>query len=108
MGTHTKRPSPPPGEAGRKRKPAPPAPRPSQDHMGAHLNGPANGPGGGLGGEVNQILDSIRRVVRVLRVSSRAAEKQVGLSAAQLFVLHTLADRPASSINELAELTRTH
>jgi DNA-binding MarR family transcriptional regulator len=59
-------------------------------------------------GELTSILDSIRRVVRVLRVASRAAEKQVGLSAAQVYVLHVLADGPAQSLNELAERTRTH
>jgi DNA-binding MarR family transcriptional regulator len=69
--------------------------------MGAH------GKSGG-GDEVKQILDSIRRIVRMLRVASRAAEKQVGLSAAQLFVLHALAGAPARSLNELAERTRTH
>lgn len=58
--------------------------------------------------ETTAILDSIRRIVSVLRVGSRAAEKQVGLSGAQLFVLSTLADAPALSINELADRTHTH
>jgi MarR family transcriptional regulator, lower aerobic nicotinate degradation pathway regulator len=57
---------------------------------------------------VTGILDSIRRIVRVLRVSSRTAEKQVGLSGAQLFVLQALKAKPSQSINELAERTRTH
>ena len=65
--------------------------------------------GGDPGGhDVRAVMDSIRRIVRVLRVSSRAAEKQVGLSGAQLFVLHKLADAPALSLNELADRTRTH
>lgn len=54
------------------------------------------------------VLDSIRRIVRALRVGSRAAEKTVGLSGAQLFVLRALQDSPARSINELAVRTRTH
>src|SRR4051794_18249058 len=62
----------------------------------------------GRDGQLPAILDSIRRVVRVLRVASRAAEKQVGLSAAQVYVLHVLAEGPAQSLNELAERTRTH
>lgn len=54
------------------------------------------------------VLDSLRRIVRSLRVSSRAAEKRVGLSGAQLFVLRQLADGGAMSVNELAERTLTH
>jgi DNA-binding MarR family transcriptional regulator len=55
-----------------------------------------------------EILDSIRRIVRALRDSSRATERSVGLSAAQLFVLQRLAGAPALSLNELAERTLTH
>ncbi len=54
------------------------------------------------------VLDAIRRVVGVLRVGSRDAERRVGLSGAQLFVLQKLDDGPARSLNELAERTRTH
>jgi DNA-binding MarR family transcriptional regulator len=54
------------------------------------------------------VLDAVRRIVQVLRVSSRAAEKLVGLSAAQLFVLHRLEETQAISLNELAERTLTH
>ncbi|HWB54702.1 MAG TPA: helix-turn-helix domain-containing protein, partial [Tepidisphaeraceae bacterium] len=58
---------------------------------------------------VQQILDEIRRLVRFLRVSARAAEKYLGISGAQLFILQTLdqSDGPLS-VNELAERTRTH
>ena len=56
-----------------------------------------------------EVLDAIRRIVQVLRVGSRAAERDVGLSAAQLFVLERLAgaNQPLS-VNELAERTLTH
>src|SRR5436190_13999887 len=54
-----------------------------------------------------RILDSIRRLVRLLRLSDRAAQSRVGLSAAQLFVLHELGKTPALSLGELAERTRT-
>jgi MarR family transcriptional regulator, lower aerobic nicotinate degradation pathway regulator len=54
------------------------------------------------------VLDSIRRIVRALRESSRAAERSVGLGGAQLFVLQRLAGAPPLSINELAERTLTH
>jgi len=54
------------------------------------------------------VLDAIRRIVRALRESSRAAEGAVGIGAAQLFVLHRLAASPALSLNELAARTFTH
>jgi DNA-binding MarR family transcriptional regulator len=55
-----------------------------------------------------RVMDSIRRVVRLLREASREAEEHVGLSAAQLFVLQKLdPDRPLS-IKELAARTLTH
>jgi DNA-binding MarR family transcriptional regulator len=73
--------------------------------MGSHQTSRAR-PASDAG--VNAILDSIRRVVRVLRVASRTAEKEVGLSGAQLFVLHALAKGPAQSLNEVADRTRTH
>jgi DNA-binding MarR family transcriptional regulator len=60
------------------------------------------------GEPARDVLDAIRRIVQALRESSRAAEKRVGLSSAQLFVLQTLAESPGLSLNELAERTRTH
>jgi MarR family transcriptional regulator, lower aerobic nicotinate degradation pathway regulator len=57
---------------------------------------------------VRSILDDIRRIVQALRVSSRHAEKSVGLSGAQLFVLQKLDGSRALSINELAAITHTH
>ena len=54
-----------------------------------------------------RILDSIRRLVRVLRLTDRAAQSELGLSGAQLFVLHELEKTPAMSLSELAQKTRT-
>jgi DNA-binding MarR family transcriptional regulator len=55
------------------------------------------------------ILNSVRQIVQALRVSSRQAESQFGLSSAQLFVLQKLAeaDRPVS-LSDLAAKTLTH
>ena len=53
-------------------------------------------------------LDAIRRIIRVLRRSSRRSEQQLGIGGAQLFVLQQLADAPAGSINDLAARTYTH
>jgi MarR family transcriptional regulator, lower aerobic nicotinate degradation pathway regulator len=68
--------------------------------MGAHTISPA--------GETRVVLDGVRRIVRTLHESSRAAEKSLGLSGAQLFVLQTLADTPGLSLNALATRTHTH
>lgn len=54
------------------------------------------------------MLDAIRRIVQVLRTSSQDSERQVGLTAAQLFALQQLARLPGASINELAARTFTH
>lgn len=72
------------------------------------MNGTQIRSGKSTGGEVQQVLDSIRQIVRLLRVSSREAERQVGLSGAQLFVLQKLAEAKMLSVNELAERTHTH
>jgi len=58
--------------------------------------------------EVGQVMDSIRRIVRLLRLGSRDAERQVGLTGAQLFILQKLAEAKMLSVNELGELTHTH
>ncbi len=52
-------------------------------------------------------LVALRRIIRFLRLADREAEGAYGLSAAQLFVLHCLADSPAGSLAELAERTLT-
>src|SRR3954468_12678414 len=54
-----------------------------------------------------RILDSIRRLVRLLRVSDRQAQAELGVSGAQLFVLTELGKTPALSLNELAAPART-
>lgn len=58
--------------------------------------------------DVTAALDSIRRIFRMLRLSSGRSERSLGISAAQLFVLQQLAASPAGSINELAGRTYTH
>ena len=54
------------------------------------------------------VFDAIRAILRHTRVTSRAIERDVGLSLAQLYVLEQLAMRPAESLSELAERTATH
>jgi len=54
------------------------------------------------------VLDAVRRIVQTLHESSRSAERNLGVSGAQLFVLQRLAESPAASLNELADRTHTH
>jgi MarR family transcriptional regulator, organic hydroperoxide resistance regulator len=56
---------------------------------------------------VREVLNSLRHIVRSLRVASRTAELRVGLSGAQLFVLQCLARNSPCSVNELAGRTAT-
>jgi len=53
------------------------------------------------------ILNSIRHLVRMLRVTDRAAQSELGLSGAQLFVVHELGKTPALSLSGMAERTYT-
>lgn len=58
--------------------------------------------------EVGEVMDYIRHIFKALRVSSSQFEKDIGLSAAQIFVLKKLKDEPGLSINDLANRTVTH
>src|SRR4051812_12400160 len=68
------------------------------NYMGPHTN-PRRRPeqlpreqGRGDTEDIQVVMDSIRRIVRLLRVSARASERLVGISGAQLFVLQQLAE----------------
>lgn len=52
-------------------------------------------------------IDALRRVVRALRTSGGLAERRLGLSAAQVFVLQQLASKPEQSVSELMRRTLT-
>jgi DNA-binding MarR family transcriptional regulator len=67
--------------------------------MGAHINRNA---------DVRRVLDSIRLIVSALRTFDREAERTLGISGAQLFVLGQLREGEGISVNELAERTHTH
>lgn len=60
-----------------------------------------------LGEDSRVVLDSIRRIVQLLRRTSNQSERRMGLSAAQLFVLHKLRDVERLSVGELAARTLT-
>ena len=52
-------------------------------------------------------MDSVRRIIRALRAATHGSETELGVSAAQLFVLRELLARPGQSLGELAHGTRT-
>src|SRR4051812_20947428 len=58
--------------------------------------------------DVTRSMDAVRAIVRALRINTRAIELKIGISLAQLFVLQQVAERPAESLNDLAERTATH
>jgi DNA-binding MarR family transcriptional regulator len=62
---------------------------------------------GERGDDVAVILDSLRSIVRELRLASREAEQRVGVHGAQLHALRQLAEGQATSLTELAERTHT-
>jgi DNA-binding MarR family transcriptional regulator len=57
--------------------------------------------------EEQRVLNGIRRLVRQLRITDRAAQQLAGVSAAQLFVLSELGKTPNMSLGELATRTFT-
>jgi DNA-binding MarR family transcriptional regulator len=52
-------------------------------------------------------IDSVRRIVRALRMAASRTEREAGISAAQLFVLSHLSQAPAASLSELGTRTLT-
>ena len=57
--------------------------------------------------DTSSALDSIRRIVRVLRLAAQKTQTDAGISAAQLFVLQQLGDGDELSMNQLAVRTLT-
>ncbi|CAN5826312.1 hypothetical protein BH11GEM1_BH11GEM1_08360 [soil metagenome] len=56
---------------------------------------------------IAESIDALRRIMRALRLAERRAQSEVGLSAAQLFVLRALEDGSEASLSELARRTMT-
>jgi DNA-binding MarR family transcriptional regulator len=57
--------------------------------------------------DVSRALNALRKMVRGLRQSAETVERDLGVSAAQLFVLRELAREPNQSVKELAVVTMT-
>ena len=54
------------------------------------------------------IMDAVRILFRAIRLHNVEVERLLGISLAQLYVLEQLDGHPNASVNDLAELTRTH
>ena len=54
-----------------------------------------------------RILDAIRQLVRALRLFDREAQAKHGITAAQMFMLHSLEGDEVLSLNQLAERAAT-
>jgi DNA-binding MarR family transcriptional regulator len=57
---------------------------------------------------VDQVFMAWRRLAHAVRLRERIAERESGLSGAQLFALRQLAAAPGISLGELARRTATH
>jgi DNA-binding MarR family transcriptional regulator len=57
--------------------------------------------------ELSRALNALRRMVRGLRSAAEAVERELNVSAAQLFVLRELAHVPDQSVKDLAAVTMT-
>jgi DNA-binding MarR family transcriptional regulator len=57
--------------------------------------------------DVERALNAVRRMVRGLRSAAENVERDLRISAAQLFVLSELAQLPNQSVKDLAALTMT-
>jgi DNA-binding MarR family transcriptional regulator len=58
--------------------------------------------------DLDRSVNSLRRIVREIRLSSHTAERTLGISGAQLFVLQELSGHAGISLRELAGRTFTH
>src|SRR5256714_12460560 len=57
--------------------------------------------------DVSRALNALRRMVRGLRSAAEGIERELRVSAAQLFVLSELAQVPDQSVKDLAAVTMT-
>src|SRR5689334_5294175 len=57
--------------------------------------------------EVARAINALRRMVRGLRAAAEAVERDLKLSAAQLFVMSELGNSPNQSVKDLAKVTMT-
>lgn len=63
--------------------------------------------GGPAPEDAKAILNRLRQLVRALRMFDRKAQTRYGLGAAQMFILHVLAQHDDISLGELADHTAT-
>lgn len=79
--------------------------------MGSQVRGGIRGRparGGVVNARVTAVMNALRRLFRAARAAAQTAERTVGISGAQHFVLEELARAPALSLNDLAARSHTH
>src|SRR5437868_5914957 len=57
--------------------------------------------------DVFRAINALRRMVRGLRTAAESVERELSVSAAQLFVMRELAQMPDQSVKDLAAVTMT-
>lgn len=57
--------------------------------------------------DIARVMDALRRSVRALRSANMRSRRELGVGAAQLFVMRQIADAPGLSLASLAERTHT-
>jgi len=57
--------------------------------------------------QLTRVVNSLRRIIQAIRLSSSSVHDALGITGAQLFVLQQLAERPGASLRQLAERTLT-
>lgn len=58
-------------------------------------------------GDTARVMNALRRSVRALRSANVKSRRELGVGAAQLFVMRQIADSPGLSLASLAERTHT-
>jgi DNA-binding MarR family transcriptional regulator len=61
----------------------------------------------GRADHLNTVVNALRRIIQAIRLSSSVIHDTLGITGAQLFVVHQLAERPGVSLRELADRTLT-
>ena len=62
----------------------------------------------GSSADLRTVSDSLRILLQAIRLHNVDVERQLGISLAQLYVLEQLEQHDGSSVNDLADRTRTH
>lgn len=80
--------------------------RPVRPHIFPHVTHITNGRAARRR-HIEQSVDAVRRIMRVLRVAEQQTQQEIGISAAQMYALQFLDEDSPLSLGELANRTFT-